>query len=136
MEKLGFEMLKLTNKYKNKINLIYKAFRQDEYQIFGEQFVINNKDNIELIINGQANSLIHKCYLKEGDNIITIIIKNKLKNLSRMFTSCKCLKNIDELEFLDVSGVTDFSYMFSECNSLTNIDSLRYWDVSNTIKNK
>ena len=55
MEKLGFEMLKLTNKYKNKINLIYKAFRQDEYQIFGEQFVINNKDNIELIINGQAN---------------------------------------------------------------------------------
>ena len=46
------------------------------HQIFGEKFVENNKDNIELIIEEKQKKLIGKYELKEGDNKVTII-KNK-----------------------------------------------------------
>ena len=53
---------------KNEINLIYKGNNEEEI-IFGEEFVNNNKDKIELKINGENNNLIEKYILKEGDNI-------------------------------------------------------------------
>ena len=46
------------NKYKNEINLIYNNENEKETKIFGTKFVENNKNNIELIINGIKNKLI------------------------------------------------------------------------------
>ena len=40
------------NEYKDEINIIYKTNEEDEENIFGDRFVENNKNNIELIING------------------------------------------------------------------------------------
>ena len=40
-------------------------------QIFGENFVKNNKDNIVPIINGKQGELVHICNLNWGNNIIT-----------------------------------------------------------------
>ena len=132
MKKDSLHESKLDNEYKNKINLIYNAYHKGNYNIFGDKFVENNKNNIDLIINGRANSLINECYLNGGENTITIIIKHKLTNLSYMFESCKSLKDIDELKYLDVSKTKNFSYMFSGCSSLLNFDSLQNWDVSNS----
>ena len=39
-------------KYKRNINLIYETDKDNIENIFGEKFVTNNKNNIELIING------------------------------------------------------------------------------------
>ena len=47
------------NKYKNEINIIYKTDKEGKENIFGYQFVKNNKYNIELIINGVNNDLIN-----------------------------------------------------------------------------
>ena len=91
----------------------------------------NNKDNIELIINGDKHSLVNKCILKTGKNIITLKIKNKLTNLSYMFYWCKYLKDISELIYLDVGECTNFSYMFYNCQSLSDIKPLESWNVSN-----
>ena len=82
-------------KYKNEINIIYKTEEESEENIFGEKFIENNKNNIELIINGNKNSLINKYKLKKGENNIKIIIKNKKTNLKKMFYECKSLKNIE-----------------------------------------
>ena len=104
------------NKYnKNEINIIYKTDKEGEENIFGEKFVENNKNNIELIINGYKSSLINKFKLKEGESNIKIIIKNKITNLEEMFYKCKSLKNIDELEYLDTKDINNFSGMFCGC---------------------
>ena len=57
--------------FSNKINLIY--YKKEDYwdkerenNIFGEKFVENNKNNIELIINGIKSELVSKYELKNG----------------------------------------------------------------------
>ena len=112
-----------------KINLIYKKYGNNT-NIFGAKFVENNKNNIELIINGKRSKLVSRTELIEGDNNIQIIIKNKINNLEYMFYECLSLKNIEELKYLDVSEVNNFSYMLYFCSFLSDIKSLKDWDVS------
>ena len=81
------------NNNKNEINLIYEGNNKEE-NIFGEEFVENNKNNIELIINGIKNKLISKYNLKKGNNNIKMIIKNKIINLEYMLYKCYTLKDI------------------------------------------
>ena len=115
---------KKKDEYKNEINITYFVKNKGTYNIFGEKFVKNNKDNISLIINGAQNQLVNKCQLNKGENTVRIIIKNKLTNISHIFSSCKYLKNINELKYLDVTEVNDFSFIFNECSSLSNIKPL------------
>ena len=117
--------------YRNKINLTYYAKSTGIYEIFGEIFVLRNQNNIDLFINGKESELINVCELKEGDNIITLKIKNDLTYLSFMFSGCSSLKNIEELKYLDVRKAQHLEYMLSDCILLTDINPLRYWDVSN-----
>ena len=119
------------NGFKNEINIIYKTDVEDYKNIFGDKFVENNKNNIELIINGTKNEFICKYKLRKGENNIKIIIKNKITNLECMFYECKSLKNIKELEYLDTNYVNNFSYMFYGCSSLSDIKGLQNWNVSN-----
>ena len=50
----------------NKINLIYECEEDGIWRIFGETFVENNKNNIELLINGIKSELVEKYELKKG----------------------------------------------------------------------
>ena len=117
--------------FKTQIKLIYYIHIKGNYIIFGNKFVEKNKNYIELIINGQRNSLIHKCYLNQGNNIIIIIIKTKLLDLSYMFSDCKYLKDINDLKYLKVEDSKNLSYLFSECSLLADIQALKNWNVSN-----
>ena len=118
---------------KNEIELIYNSKYGGFTNIFGLEFVYNNRNNIKLRINNSKKqiSLVNKFPLQKGENKITLLISNDLTNLSYMFYSCKTLQNINELKFLNTSKVTNFSNLFFGCSSLTHINSLRYWDVSN-----
>ena len=130
------ELNKKNNTYKNEIELIYiKTTKDDEEEyIFGNKFVdSHNENDIELIINEQKSKLVKKWKLKEGENKIKMIIKNKLTNFERMFEGCESLKNISELKNLDTSYINNFSFMFSGCTSLSDITSLEEWNVSNAI---
>ena len=125
----------------NIINLIYdvnkdsyfdwKGDRIEKVNIFGKKFVENNKDNIELIINGIKCELLNNYKLKEGENNIQIIIKNKISNLEYMFYDCKSLKNIEGLKYLDTKEIINFSYMFWGCSSLSDLKPIENWNVSN-----
>ena len=114
---------------KNDINLIYKGNNEEE-NIFGEKFVENNENNIELEIDGIKSNLISKYKLKEGDNNIKMIIKNKITNLEKMFYEWRTLKNINELKYLDTKDINNFSYLLYKCCELSDIKALENWDVS------
>ena len=91
----------------------------------------NNKNNIELVINGIKSELIEEYKLKEGKNIIEMIIKNKILSLEHMFYKCKSIRNIDELKYLDVKEINNFSYMFCGSSLLSDLKPIQNWDVSN-----
>ena len=110
--------------YKNVINLIYEKNDDGIDNIFGEKFVENNKQEIELIINGKKKELINKYELKKGKNEIKMLIKNKLSNLNGMFSDCRALNNIEELKYLNTKEIKIFSGMFYGCSSLSDIKSL------------
>ena len=119
------------NIYKNEINIKYKSQYKGIETIFGEKFVENNENNIELIINEEKSKLISKYALNVGENDITIKIKKKLTNLEYMFDNCNSLYNINDLKYLNTKDITNFGGMFYGCSSLSDIKALQNWNVSN-----
>ena len=121
---------KVVNNYRKEINLIYFSKKDEKQKIFGKEFVENNIDDIELVINGNKNPLTDEYTLKQGKNNIKLILKNTITKLQEMFYGCETLINIEELKYLNTKEVTDFSYAFDGCISLIDIKSLEFWDVS------
>ena len=126
--------------YRNEINLQYTTKESGVYNIFGKNFVENNKDNIELVINDKNSKLISQYQLKEGVNKIKLVMKKRLNNLEYMFYDCNTLSNIEELKYLDTKEVTNFSYMFFGCTALSSnkqseklIKPLEKWNISKGI---
>ena len=113
------------------INLTYECEKEGYQNIIGEEFIWKNENNIELIINGIKSKLIPKYKLNKGQNIIKLIIKNKLTDLSNMFYECKTLKNIEELKYLNTYYCKNFDCMFYGCSSLFELKGLENWNVSN-----
>ena len=124
------EINKKYEKYKNEINIKYITKEEKEENIFGKEFVENNKNNIELEINGEKSKLIKRYKLVKGVNNIKIIIKNKITNLEYMFDWCNTLKDINELKYLDTKDINNFEGMLWECSSLSDINPLQNWKIS------
>ena len=135
-EELEYIEKYIRNKNQTKIKLIYSNIYYNKLEgekIFGEKFVENNKNNIDLLIEGKKSQLISKYKFKNWNTVITMIIKNKLTDLSYMFDGCRSLKDIDVLKYLDTKDVKDFSYMFNNFRSTLKLNSLEKWNVSNGI---
>ena len=98
---IKYAINEMNKKYINEINLKYLTKEEKYEKLFGERFVKNNKNNIDLIINGEKNKLIKEYKLKKGLNNIKMLIKNKITNLEYMFYGCHSLKDINELKYLD-----------------------------------
>ena len=120
------------NEFENKygIDIFYQTDYDGVVNIFGEKFVENNKDKIDLIINGTKTNLISRYNLKKGENKIQIKLKENLYNLEYMFYECHSLTHIDGLKYLNTNCVSNFSYMFYRCVYLFNLNPLKDWDVS------
>ena len=57
---IKYAIEEFTKYNKNEINIIYKADEESKENIFGKQFVKNNMNNIDLIINGIKYNLISR----------------------------------------------------------------------------
>ena len=114
-----------------KIFLLYKKFGNDKVRLFGHKFVENNKNNIELKINGIKSELVEEINNSGRDNMIVMIIKKKLTNIESMFEGCKTLSEISGLSNLCTKEIKDFSNMFSYCWRLSSTEELAILDVSN-----
>ena len=87
-----------------------------------EEITNLNENNVEIYINGK--NIKFKKYFKpdtEGEYIIKIIFKIKMKDCSFMFSGCNNIKSIDLTHF-DSSNVTNMSYMFSRCHYIEEIN--------------
>ena len=89
------------NKDKNSIKLLYIARKAEKFNIFGNECVLKNQNNIKLNINGYTFDLKADCVLNQGYNTIIMNIINPIKDFSKMFFDCNCLANIDDLYKLD-----------------------------------
>ena len=57
---------------------MYKGYIDYKCKIFGEKFVENNENNINLRINNEEIKLVSETEFKKGENKIPLIIKNDL----------------------------------------------------------
>ena len=63
----------------NEMEIKYKYDSSDKrIKLFGKKFIENNKNNIEIIINGVKSEISYNYKLKNGENNIKIIIQNKI----------------------------------------------------------
>ena len=127
---IDHDVVEFENNNNQALALKYFVRKKGNYNIFGKEFVQNNKEFIDLIINGKNNPLIDKYELTEGENSITMIMKDNLTNLSYMFSFCDSLRDIKDLKNLNVEYVIDFSYMFCGCASISDFSALQNWNVS------
>ena len=130
-KKLHINNEKEDKDYKTRIDLVYFANFKGFYPLLGKDFIELNKSNTELIVNFRLEELDESNKLKEGENFFTLIIKNKLINLSHMFFCFSTLKSISGLKYLDINQSKNFEYMFGDCYLLLDIKPLENWNVSN-----
>ena len=118
----------------NSIKCIYRIKKEDinkdiqiinnGYYNFNEFKECNNeiRNKIKIMIDGEIKLDIMKYkFNKEGEYIIYILEKEKIKDMSCMFYDCKSLKSIDLSNF-NTNNVINMSHMFSDCESLESID--------------
>jgi surface protein len=128
---------KMFNKETSEVNLTYNINREENtINIFGTDFVKNNKDKCKMFIDGQEYE-IRKTFDITNYNKEKLQIKlkgiKKVTDMSCMFSGCSTLSSIENFTNLNTSKVTNMNSMFSGCSSLLTIPDISNWDVSNVI---
>ena len=121
-------------KEKNEIIIKYKIDRRKkEINIFGENFVNNNKNNYILIYEGNEYELSTKLNI---ENSINKIIEVKLKeiknvtNMESMFYGCSSLLSLPDISKWNTSNVINMENMFKDCSSLLSLSNLNTINVT------
>ena len=113
----------------------------DEIQIFGDDFVENNRDKFKLIINNEYSDLKSTTIIKDKYLEIILVQKSKtiiqdfnnVENINFMFNGCTEIKKLDLTLFGSFENVINMDSVFSECNNLIEIKGIELW---NTVKVK
>ncbi len=111
----------------NDIEIIYerKENKDNKTRIFGENFVVNNKNNFKIIYKDQEYELTE--YFEDiynikdnNDNNINLRLRtiNTVTNLSHMFYRCDTLLSFPEIsEDINYSNITEKNKKSSEMDS-------------------
>ena len=119
----------------DEIKIIYKV-KDNEVQLFGENFVKRNKKNCKLIIDGKEQELIEKYsfgIFSSKKDILEIKLKGitNITNMSEMFDRCESLSSLPDISKWNTSNVTNMSFMFYRCKSLSSLPDISKWNISN-----
>ena len=119
--------------------LKYKLDKEnDKIRLFGEYFINQNKNNCNLIINGEEKELCE--YYDNNDDFdndilyVKLFINKNFNDMSFMFYKCSSLLSLPDISKWNTSNVTNFRYMFSNCSLLSSLPDISQWDTSNVIK--
>ena len=105
---------------------------KDNINIFGEEFINNNKNICKMIIDNKESEIQSKFNIKNYDkDKLEIILKgiDKVTNMSYMFSGCNKLSSF-ESEW-NTNNVTNMSHMFYGCSSLSSLPNISKWDTIN-----
>ena len=132
--KLLINIYNKMNSY-NSVSLTYNIDKKDnEINIFGEEFVKNNIYNCTMMIDNKEYKLSEKFNIQNynKDKIIIRLKRiNNITNLSYMFNNCTSLSSLPDLSKLNTTKINDMRMIFSYCSSLTSLPDISKWDTSN-----
>ena len=130
------ELIKFDNKKFTEINIEYKNNNDSQIQLFGEEFIINNKDKCLMKYNDKSYNL-EKSYKRSllkinGKKfVVQLQISNEITDLSCMFKNCSSLIELKNINKLKTEKITNMSYMFYGCTSLIYFPGISDWKTSN-----
>ena len=99
--------------------------------IFGFEFVYNNKDKCKMIIDNKEYEIEARYNIgKYNNNKLKIKLKvvNNVTNISNIFKECSSLSSLPYISKQNTNNVTD---MFSGFSSLTSIPDISKWNTNN-----
>ena len=110
------------------INIIYDINNEegDEIDIFGYDFVKNNKNKCKMIIDNIEYEITNKYNIKNYKyNSLNIKLKgiNKISNMSSMFRGCSSLSSLSDISNWNTNNVTNMTDMFYGCKRSLKIPS-------------
>ena len=121
--------------YNGEIKIIYDIKRDDKYiQIFGDDFVRNNRDKCKMIIENKEYEIAEKYNVNNNNNNkLNIILKgiNNVTDMGRMFYECKSLSSLPDISTWNTNNVTNMQSLFKECNSLLSLPDISKWNTNN-----
>ena len=116
------------------IYLEYKNKEEKNIKIFGQSFVINNKQNCKIIYKGKEYELSERFgNIDFKEDILKIKLSGieKITNLDEMFYECKYFIKSENISKLDTTKITSMSKLFSNCNLLTSLPDISNWNMIN-----
>jgi len=116
----------MSDKEISEINLIY-SITEKTINIFGSEFVENNKNICKMIINKKEYEITNEYNVENNNNeLLKIKLKgiNNITNMSHMFSGCSSLISLPDISKWDTSKVNDMNYTFEECSSLISLPDI------------
>ena len=129
----------LRNKYKDNIGYIIINYNisenESKIKLFGNKFVMNNKNNCHIIYEDNNYNLMEYLELKNIGKKQTLEIKligmNNIIDASYMFSGCKSLNSLPDITKWNANNVKNISFMFSWCISLNSLPDISNWNTNN-----
>ena len=124
------------------MTIIYKINgNMDNIRLFGDKFVLNNKDNCFLLIEGQKYELTEFYNLtnKQKQNKtfeIKLIETKPITNMYRLFYLCHNLIYVPDFDKWDMKYVTDLRSIFNGCIALKSLPDISKWNTKNVTEIK
>ncbi len=125
----------------NKCIMIYSLIniKENKIRIFGEEFVRNNKDNCNIIINDDKKEI---CEYYEFNNnndqektiTVELFMNEKVTNINQLFYECDKLISLSDISYWNTSKINKMEYIFCNCSSLSSLPDISKWDTSNVSK--
>jgi len=109
-------------KDKSEMNIVYSINNNNYINIFGSQFVKNNKSICKMIIDNNEYEITEQYNVNNyNNNKLQIKLKgiNNVTNMSHMFYECQSLLSLPDISKWNINNVTDMSHMFYECQTLS-----------------
>jgi len=132
---------KMMDKDISEINIIYdiskrdkKIEKEDTINIFGDEFVKNNKNICKMIIDNEEYEIIEKYNIKNfSKNILNIKLKgiDSVTNIRCMFSNCSSLLSLPDISKWNTNNITNMSGMLSNCSSLSSLPDISKWNTNN-----
>ena len=108
----------------SEIKIKYEFEDKEKIQIFGSEFVKNNKKICKMIINNIEYELRENCNVENNfRNKLEIKLKgiNNITNMSYMFDGCSPLISLSDISNWNTNNVIYMNNMFDKCSSLDTI---------------
>ena len=120
---------------KNRLHMIYynKYYNDNIINIFGDKFVVNNKNRCKMIYKNKKYELKKDFKNRHNISVLKINLTGILDitNMSYMFHDCSYLESLPDISKWNTSNVNDMSAIFYNCYKLSSLPDISKWNTSN-----